>query len=81
MIVASIWFQPRYQYKESHICQFVHNQSMNKKKNVFTQIHIWIHIKHDIRGSEKGFNKLSNLEIQHKMFMEVLSPITNNTRK
>lgn len=44
--MVSTWVQ----YKEFHIPEFVHNQNMNKRKNVFTQMHIWIHIKHDIRG-------------------------------
>jgi hypothetical protein len=64
MILASIWFQPRYQYKECHTPQFVYNQNMNKKKNAFTQMHIWIHIKHDIRGLDKGLNRLSNLKFK-----------------
>lgn len=75
--MVSTWVQ----YKEFHIPEFVHNQNMNKRKNVFTQMHIWIHIKHDIRGWKKGFNRLSDLKIQHRVFVEALSPIINITKK
>jgi len=36
---------------------------------------------HDIRGFERGFNRLVDLNIQHKLFVETLSPITKSTKK
>ncbi len=81
MTLANIWFQPRYQYKKSHIPQFVPNQSMKKEKNVFTQMHIWTHIYKVYKRLKNRFNRLLDLKIQHRMFVEAFSPITNNTKK
>jgi len=51
-----------------------------EKKCLHTNAHLDTY-KTWYKSSGKGFNRLLDLKIQHRVFVEALSPITNNTKK